>query len=133
MMAPGMLEHLEHWVLQSAPKMTSSSSTMWLPIRYFVLAFELGRQPNEDAIRERFRDLYDPPSHIHALLVPDSCVIGHRNAMANPEQEGDVWIGTANPIAVFRARILESLSTFPTAPANSVVNLHQYFAERPEE
>lgn len=104
----------------------------WMAVRCFVLAFEYGSDTNFslDAARNRLADAFVDPGHLHAVLVPDTCVLWNERADQDPSRLGIVGGTTESPLAVFRHRLLDALANFPRPTINATMDLRPYFADR---
>lgn len=101
----------------------------WAPIRCFALAFEYDteRRFTLDAARKRFADQCDGDVELHAIFVPDTCVLWTSNTDPNAGQIGGVGGTARDPLATFRHRLLDALSSFPRPGEGSTMDLRPYF------
>lgn len=105
----------------------------WHPVRCFALAFEYdSRQPfSLDAARERLSDAFVHPGHLHAVLVPDVCLLWNERADEDETRLGEVGGSKHMPLATFRDRLFDALANFPRLTVGATMDLRPYFESLP--
>lgn len=105
---------------------------MWEPLRCFAMAFEYGRAFNPTAAQRRVEEAWVPRSHLHAVLVPGTCVLWNENPARDQSRIGKVRVETKDTLGVFRHRLAEALAYFPRPSWTASIDLRPYFGEVPD-
>lgn len=103
----------------------------WLPVRCFAIAFEYGAASFDlDVARGALADAFEDPGHLHAVFIPDVCVLWNERADEDATRLGTVGGSTDAPLATFRHRLLDALANSPRAREGTTMDLRPYFGGR---
>jgi hypothetical protein len=129
-LAGSVLETSSETLLLDLPR---AQMREWMPIRCFALAFEYDNRKaySLDAARDDLTRAFVDPGHLHAVLVPERCVLWNELANEDASKLGNVAGSEHAPLATFRHRLLDALANFPRPSADATMDLRPYFGGAP--